>query len=202
MSFVFQIGCQCRRASKSFRSLKRVSPETFADHVWQYCEWAESDTHDLDTVYQLLVELMQAAPGLKTWCGFPPLPTFPGRPREVSWAETKRFADLPFECYPPLYWPHERHPEGPWTDNIHEDFAHIYAELRYGLQATELGGIMQASRYWRDSYFFHWGHHGLAAVWAIEWYREQLKHSAPDASEMAAGPRSLATRESRSGHHP
>jgi len=152
-----------------------ISPETFADAAWEYCKWAESDTHELDTVCQLLVALVQAAPGLKTWCGFPLEPTSPRLPREVSWAETERFADLPFQWYPPVYWRYKMPEESPWTDNIHEDFAHIYAELRYGLQATEQG-IIQAARYWRDSHFFHWGHHGSGAVWAIDWYREELKN--------------------------
>ena len=136
-----------------------MSPEAFTVYVRQYCEWAESNTHDVDTVHQLLLALMQHAPSLKTSSGFPSERTFPGLPREVPWAETKRYADFPFQCYPGVFWPYEMHPEGPFTENIHEDFAHIDAELRHGLQAMEQAGITHGLRYWRDSYFFHWGHH-------------------------------------------
>ena len=137
----------------------------------------------MERVHQLLLMLMQGAPGLKTSRGFPPERTFPGLPQEVPWAETKRFADLPFQCYPVVFWPYEMHPEGPFTENIHEDFAHIYAELRHGLQAMERGDLTWALRYWRDSYFFHWGHHASAAVWAIEWYQSRTKNG-----ELGAAP--------------
>ena len=148
-------------------------PETFMDHVGKYCQWAESEAHNLEEVYPILLALVEGAPGLKTVPGFPPERTFPGLPRDVPWADTKRFADLPFQCYRPVFWPYEMHPEGPWTDNIHEDFAHILAELQHGLQLLEQDGKLQALRYWRDSYFFHWGHHASAAVWAIEWNRNR-----------------------------
>jgi len=159
-----------------------MSPEAFTVYVRQYCEWAESNTHDVDTVHQLLLALMQHAPSLKTSSGFPSERTFPGLPREVPWAETKRYADFPFQCYPGVFWPYEMHPEGPFTENIHEDFAHIDAELRHGLQAMEQAGITHGLRYWRDSYFFHWGHHASAAVWAIEWDQEKVKNSEPSAA--------------------
>ena len=64
----------------------------------------------------------------------------------MPWAETKRFTDLPFQCYPVVFWPYEMHPEGPFTENIREDFAHTYAELRYGLQAMERGDLPWALR--------------------------------------------------------
>jgi hypothetical protein len=159
-----------------------MSPETFMEEVRHYCQWAESAAHNLEEVHPILLALMEGAPGLKTVPGFPPERTLPGLPREVSWADTKRFADLPFQGYPAVFWPYEMHPEGPWTDNIHEDFAHILAELQYGLKLLEREGSLQALRYWRDSYFFHWGHHASAAVWAIEWNRNRDQNGEPDAS--------------------
>jgi hypothetical protein len=158
-----------------------MSPETFAGHVRHYCEWAESSTHDIGTVHPLLLALMEGAPSLKTSSGFPPDRGFPGLPQDVLWAETKRFADFPFQCYTPVLWPYEVHPEGSLTDNIHEDLAHIYAELRHGLQAMEQGDTMCALGYWRDSYFFHWGHHASAAVWAIEQHRLRIQNGEPTA---------------------
>ena len=159
-----------------------MPPEMFIDHVRRYCEWAESNAHDLKRGHELLLALMAGAPGLKTSTGFPPERTFPGLPQEVLWAETKRFADLPFQCYPVVYWPYEVHAKGPLTQNIHEDLAYIYAELRHGLQALERGDLVPAMRYWRDSYFFHWGHHASAAVWAIEWHQSRMKNGEPGAA--------------------
>ena len=178
-----------------------MSPEAFIGHVRRYCEWAESSTHDIDVVYQLLLALKEGAPGLKTSTGFPPERTLPGLPREVPWAETKRFADFPFQCYYPVFWPpekawpYEMRPEGHLTENIHEDFARIHAELRHGLKTMEEDGITQALRYWRDSYFFHWGHHASGAVWAIEQHREKIKNGEQDAPPNG-GP---TTRFSNSG---
>src|SRR3974377_2199835 len=114
-----------------------MSPETFISHVRQYCEWAEAKAHDLDTLHEILISLMQGAPGLQTSSGFPSERTYPGLPQEVLRAETKRFVDLPFQCDPVVYWPYEVHAEGPITNNIHEDLGHVYAELRHGLQALE-----------------------------------------------------------------
>ncbi len=72
------------------------------------------------------------------------------------------------------FWP-EVHPEGQFTDNIHVDLAHIYAELRHGLELMEQGDVKSAIDYWHDSYFFHWGHHAAAAVWAMEEHDPKLK---------------------------
>ena len=152
-----------------------MSPETFISHVRRYCEWAESGTHDIGTVHELLVSLIAGAPSLKTSSGQERERSSLGLPQEVVWADTKRFADFPFQCYPPSFWP-EVHPEGPFTDNIHEDFAHIDAELRHGLKEMEKGDMASAVTYWRDSYFFHWGHHASAAVWAIEQHQERIKN--------------------------
>ena len=105
-----------------------MSPETFTGHVREYCDWAESDTHDIGCVHQLLLTLMQGAPGLDVSRVFPPERGYPGLPQEVLWAETNRFADLPFQCYPPVFWPYEAHAEGPFTDDIWVDFGHTYGD--------------------------------------------------------------------------
>ena len=144
-----------------------MSPETFAESVREYCQWAESNRHDARTVHRILLELFADAPRLKASDEVEGEPKPLGLPQHVEWVDTKRFADFPFQYYPPSFWP-EAHPEGPFTDNIHEDFAHIYAELRHGLQILEQGDAASAAKYWRDSYFRHWGHHASAAVFAIK----------------------------------
>ena len=165
-----------------------MSPETFSGHVRQYCEWAGSNTHDMGAVHRILRALMEGAASLKA-SGEPEAErAAPGLPQEVPWSETKRFADFPFQCYPVVFWPEVVHPEGPFTENIHEDFVHIYAELRHGLQALEAGDLKRAAGYWRDSYFFHWGHHASSAIWAIEWHVQRTPGAtlAPESCGAAA----------------
>jgi Domain of unknown function (DUF5063) len=157
-----------------------MSHEAVTSYVREYCEWAEAAAHDLPKVHRLLLRLIEGVVGLKTRAGRRTNRKPPGLPQDVSWSETKRFADLPFQCYPPFFWP-EVHPQGQFTDNIHEDLAHIYAELRHGLQLTEQGRAEAAVQYWRDSYFFHWGHHAAAAVWAIEFHDPKIKGGEPGA---------------------
>jgi hypothetical protein len=158
-----------------------MSPEAFAACVRQYCEWVDAPIHDPGTVHRLLLRLLEGAPRLKTGgegeSGRKP----PGLPRDVPWSQTKRFTDFPFQSYHPCFWP-EIHPEGQFTDNIHEDFAHIDAELRYGLQLMDQGNSDSAIQYWYDSYFFHWGHHASSAVSAIAGYEGTLKKGEPSAS--------------------
>lgn len=157
-----------------------MSPEAFTGYVREYCEWADAPTHDLLKVRGLLLRLLEGVTCLKMRAAHPSERTPPGLPQDVPWTETKRFADLPFQCYPPFFWP-EIHPQGQFTDNIHEDFAHIYAELRHGLQLLDQGQAEDALQYWRDSYFFHWGHHAAAAVWAIEFHDPKIKEGEPAA---------------------
>ena len=162
-----------------------MSPETFIEHVRKYCEWADASAHDMDTVHDLLLVLIEGAPGF-TSNGPQRERIPPGLPQDAPWARQRLFADFPFQCYPPVFWP-EVHPEGQFTDNIHEDFAHILAELRHGLELMEQGDGVSALRYWRDSYFFHWGHHATAAVWAIESYQKKWGKREP-ASSANGGP--------------
>ncbi len=172
-----------------------MSPETFTDHVRSFCEWAESNSHDLQTVHRLLLLLLEGSPGLKTSRPVFTEPVPLGLPQDVAWRDTKRFADFPFQSYYPVLWRDLTHPEGPFTDNIHEDFAHIYAELRHGLEAQAQGDIASAIKYWRDSYFFHWGHHASAAVWAIEEHLKAIKNSVPAARPNPELSANLGVRE-------
>ena len=156
-----------------------MSPEAFIDYARRYCEWADASAHEPDTVHDILLGLIEGAPRLTD--GHRQDRQALGLPRDATWAQQRHFADFPFQSYPPSFWP-EVHPEGQFTDDIHEDFAHIHAELRYGLELMERGETASALRYWRDSYFFHWGHHATAAVWAIEWYRNKWGKREPAAS--------------------
>ncbi len=176
-----------------------MSPDIFTEHVRSFCQWAESNSHDLETVHQLLLLLMEGVPALKTSRPVFTEPVPLGLPQEVVWRDMKRFADFPFQSYYPVLWRDETHPEGPFTDDIWQDFAHIYAELHHGLEALERGGSASAIKYWRDSYFFHWGHHASAAVWAIEEHLRAMKSSEPAASPNAGPARPLGDSEPGGG---
>jgi hypothetical protein len=89
-----------------------------------------------------------------------------------------------------VFWPDEVHPEGSWTENIHLDFLHIYAELRHGMQLLDQSDIASAFTYWSDSCFFHWGHHASSAVWGIEDYGLG-KHAGEPAASPNGGPATL-----------
>jgi hypothetical protein len=159
--------------------------EALIRHARRYCDWAESDTHDMETVYQILLSLRDGAEQLpassvpKETCAMPP------SCEEVPpHRETRRFADFPFQCYYPSYWPDR---PLPLTDNIHVNFAWIHAELQRGLQASDQGELTDVIRYWHHSYLFRWGHHVSAAVWAIEWHKD----GEPDAPPNSRPPSQL-----------
>ena len=178
-----------------------MSPETFTLNVRRYCAWVESDTHDPATVYPLLLALLEGVPGLAAPGGQQPKREGPGPPRKVQWADTKRFADFPFQSYRAIFWPDEVHEEGAFTENIHLDFLHVYEELRHGLELIDAGYVTRAIAYWRNSCFFHWGHHASAAVWAIEFEglaprRVEKGVAANTGSAVGIGPSGIAERQS------
>ena len=123
----------------------------------------------MQTVYELLLSLRNAAEQLVSSSAPEDVRASLDPPGEVKYEEAKRFADFPFQCYPASYWPHRPHPS---TDNIHENFAWIYRELRRGLEAMDHGEIADRIGYWHHSYVFRWGHHASAAIWAIEWHKD------------------------------
>jgi hypothetical protein len=52
------------------------------------------------------------------------------------------------------------------------NFAWIHEELQRGLQISDQGEPNDVVKYWHHSYFFRWGHHVSAAIWAIEWHKD------------------------------
>jgi len=171
-----------------------MSVEALIQHARRYCDWAESDSHDMETVYELLRSLRNAAERLQSSSCPEGLRASLGPPAEVQHKEAKRFADFPFQCYYPSYWPDR---PLPLTDNIHENFAWIYAELRRGLEVMDRSEVADLNGYWHYSYAFRWGHHVSAAIWAIEWH----KHAEPDAAPNG-GPAASVQNSSAPGGPP
>lgn len=172
-----------------------MSPDTdmFTANVRHYCQWAESATHDVAMARQLLTELMRGAPSLVVSSLPEGEPELPLRRRDERQADYDRFSDFAFQYYPVVYMREDRDDEGAYKDDIHRDFADIYGDLWHGLQALDRNDAVYAVRYWRESYFRHWGHHASAAVWAIDWHYEKIKNGEQDAAPNSRPPSQLPT---------
>ena len=153
---------------------KCMSPaiETFAENVRHFCQWAESTKHDVQTARQLLLALMQGIPYLTVVGADDSEREYPRRNYDQWKADHQRFADFGFQFYREVFAPCDIDGEAAITGDVHDDFADIYGDLCHGLQALDQGDGVYAVRYWRESYFQHWGHHISAAIYAIdEFYR-------------------------------
>jgi hypothetical protein len=140
--------------------------EAFTDNARSYCEWVESDTHDVLTVRQLLLSLLQGTPYLIVSSSQSYGEEYQEDDLEV---DPKRFIDFPFQYYREIFNPLDFSKE-PVVGDISDDFADIYIELRHGLKALELGNGVYAIQHWRESYFIHWGEHATSALRAIDQY--------------------------------
>ncbi|MDB6016501.1 MAG: hypothetical protein JWR19_990 [Pedosphaera sp.] len=148
--------------------------EAFTENVRQFCEWAESDRHDVLTARQLLLALMQGIPYLIIPdAGHENDVSYPRRSHEEWMSDHKRFADFPFQYYQGMFSPCDLGEEEPVMGDVHDDLADIYGDLWHGSQALNRDDGVYAVRYWREFYFHHWGHHASSAVYAIdEYYRK------------------------------
>jgi hypothetical protein len=112
----------------------------------------------------------------------------PPQPLNERKRDLGRFADFPFQFYRNLWMERDMDEEGPFKENIHEDFEDIYGDLSYGLQLLQQGDEGDAVRYWRDSYFRHWGHHASAAIWAMDFQLGQAKKDKQDEVAISGAP--------------
>jgi hypothetical protein len=149
--------------------------ETFAGNVRQFCQWAESCNHDLETARQLLLALMQGVPYLLISNAREDEPEYPQRECEGWQADHKRFSDFPFQYYREVFSPCDLDEAAPVIGDVHDDLADIYGELWHGLQALDQGDGAYAAAYWRESYSMHWGHHASSAFYAIDEYYRRSK---------------------------
>jgi len=162
--------------------------DTFTNNVRRYCQWVESTPHDIESARQLLMVLMDGAPNLIVSGSREGEEELPAQRRDERQADYLRFSDFAFQYYPVVYMQHDRDEEGPFKEDIHRDLADIYGDLSHGLQALDRGDEVYAARYWRESYFRHWGHHASAAVWAIGWHHEKIRNEKFRNGEQDAAP--------------
>jgi hypothetical protein len=151
-----------------------IAIEMFVDNVRHFCQWSESGPHDVLTVRQLLLALMEGIPHLVVAEDEgEDQSEYPRRSHEEWQVDHKRLLDFPFQYYREVFSPCDLDDEPPVSGDIRDDLAGIYGDLWHGLQALDRGGGVYAVRYWRESYFQHWGHHASSAAYAIdEYYRK------------------------------
>jgi len=147
--------------------------EAFSENVRRFCQWSESEQHDVETARQLLLVLMQSIPYLAfidDTTG--DLPDYPRRGYEGWKMDHKNFSDFPIQYYRQVFAPCDLNDAPPVIGDAHDDLADIYGDLWHGLQALDCGDGKYAVNYWRESYFQHWGHYASAAIYEIdEYYR-------------------------------
>jgi hypothetical protein len=153
--------------------------ETFVENVRSFCNWAESQKHEVATVRQLLLALMQGVPYLITQDVLEEEREHPRRGHADWQADHKRFSDFPFQYYRQVFSPCDMDDDATVTGDVHDDFADIYADLWHGLQALERGDGVYAVNHWRESYFQHWGHHASSAIYAIDEYYRRSQDDQP-----------------------
>jgi hypothetical protein len=148
--------------------------EAFVDTVRAFCKWVESDKHDCLSARQFLLALMQGIPQLVLEdTPEADSPDYPRRGHEEWKSDFARLADLPLHRYRMVYSPCEIEDKETLTNDLRDDLADIYGDLWHGLAAWNLGDAAYAVQHWRESYFYHWGHHASASVYAIdEYYRK------------------------------
>ena len=122
--------------------------EAFLENARGFCSWVESEKHDVTTLRQLLLALMQGVPYLVTQAGSGKEWEYPQRGHEGWQSDHKRF--IPLQYYRQVFSPCDLDEDAPVTGDVHDDLADIYSGLWHGLQALDRGDGVYAVRYWRD----------------------------------------------------
>jgi len=157
--------------------------EAFVDNVRRFCEWTESDRHDLLTARQLLLALMQSIPYLTVDRTSLTGEGMSSRTHDEWKAVHQRFGDLPFQHYRQVFSPLDLNEDEVVTGDLHDDLADIYWDLCAGLNALDAGRGADAIDHWRSSYFMHWGYHAASAIQAIDQCYRDKEGGEPGATD-------------------
>jgi len=145
--------------------------EAFVENARVFCDWLESDRHDILTVRQTLLALLQGVPSLTaTGTDDVDVDNIPRRGHDGWLIDVARLRDLPLQYYRVAFDPFALDDESTVVGDVCDDLADIYGELWHGLQAFDSGATIYAVNHWRDSYRFHWGMHATWAITAIDSY--------------------------------
>jgi hypothetical protein len=63
------------------------------------------------------------------------------------------------------------------VNDLRDDLTDIYGDLWHGLVALDRGDATYAVEHWRESYFYHWSHHALAAIYGIDDYYRMAENA-------------------------
>jgi len=120
--------------------------ETFTENVRQFCQWVESSKHDIQTVRQLLLALMQGITYLTVSDTEDANEhEYPRRDYDQWSLDYKRLADFPLQYYREVFALCDLNEEPPVTGDAHDDLADIYGDLWHGLQALNNGDAFTPS---------------------------------------------------------
>jgi len=143
--------------------------EAFLENARAYCDWFESSHHDVRTLRQTLLSLMQGIPYLITNDACDACQRDFPRRSHTEWTQDQaRMSDLPFQYYGTIFNPIAEIDGPPVVGDAHDDLADIYGELLHGLCAHDAGATIYAVDHWLESYNNHWGRHAIGAMTAIE----------------------------------
>jgi hypothetical protein len=150
--------------------------EQFIQDARAFCQWVEGKGHDISTARKLLLRLMGGISHLPSEDrSEDSLQDYPRRGYDGWKIDFERLSDLPFHFYRMVYSPLDIEDEESLVNDLRDDLADIYGELRHGIAALDAGDDAYAFRHWRGSYAYHWGHHATAAIGALdEYYRETM----------------------------
>ena len=162
----------------------KTEAKEFLDVVERYCAWVESERHDLIDARDLLIDLIKPIPIVDEYRGATETDKEFDRRGYEGWKkDMERFSDLPFQYYRTAFDPHKIDDAEAVVGDLHDDLADIYGDLHEALQALKAGYPIEALGLVLQSYHFHWGHHAVSALKAIdEFYRNYL-----DSEQVAAG---------------
>lgn len=145
--------------------------ESFVKNTRVFCDWLESDQHDILVVRQTLLALLQGVPSLiVTGSDCIDTDSVPRRGHDGWSVDVARLSDLPLQYYRVAFDPLSLKTESTVVGDVCDDLADIYGELWHGLQAYDSGATIYAVQHWHDSYRYHWGLHATGALSAIDAY--------------------------------
>jgi hypothetical protein len=139
--------------------------DEFSAAARQYCTWCEAPDGDTLNVFRLLSRLVVAIVEVPAAdCGS-------GRTREITheqWKETcERLRPMPFSYYKMPFDPHDLDAANDGLDDLFDDLADIWRDLKPGLELFDAGERGDAAKDWRFNFDIHWGRHATSALYAL-----------------------------------
>lgn len=143
----------------------KVKVERFAEIVRRYCVWAESPSvidNDLQIAQKILAELFLNVLDLPD-DEFEDDVELEDVSKEQWDAVRKRFSNFPVNGYWSVFDPTKIEEDERVFEELSDDFADIYRDIKYGLLLFDGGHLSEAVWEWKFNFKVHWGRHLLNA---------------------------------------